>query len=142
MSKGKPVTIAEHDFASIREATEYATAIRNRAWSTNKKIIGGFAEKHAPITDEDDHEFLKALVVFHPEWKAKRKEVGRKVSGFAVALDKKYGRNRCLYLSTKQNPTAVVISLSSCIKALAEAQATEAEEEHGGEGGIRTHGTR
>jgi hypothetical protein len=126
MSKGKPVTIAEHNFASIKEATEYATAIRNRAWSTNKKIIGGFAEKHAPITDEDDHEFLKALVVLHPEWKTKRTEAGGKISGFAVALDKKYGRNRCLYLSTKQNPTAVVISLSSCIKALAQQEVQRA----------------
>ena len=134
MSKGKPVTIAEHNFASIKKATEYTTAIRDRAWRTNKKLIEGFAGKHAPVTDEDDHEFLKALVVFHPEWKAKRKEVGRKVSGFAVALDKKYGKNRCLYLSTSQNPTVLLISLSECIKAAAEARAAEAEEEDSGEG--------
>lgn len=133
MSKGKPVTIAEHNFASISEATEYATAIRNRAWSTNKRIIGAFAGKHAPVTDEDDHEFLKALVVLHPDWKTKLGEAGGKFTGFAVALDKKYGKNRCLYLSTKQSPTAVVISLSSCIEVAAEDQAVEAEEEGPGE---------
>ena len=127
MSKGKPVTIAEHNFASIKEATEYATEIRNRAWRTNKRIIGGFAGKHAPVTDEDDHEFLKALVVLHPEWETKREEAGGEISGFAVALDKKYGKNRCLYLSTKLNPTAIVLSLSSSIKAAAEAQPAEEE---------------
>jgi len=129
MSKSKPVTIAEHEFASIKEATEYVTAIRDRAWRANKKIIVGFAGKHAPITNEDDHEFLKALVVHHPEWKVKRQDAGGKISGFAVALDKKYGKNRCLYLSTVQNPTAIAISPSTCIKAAAEAQALEAEEE-------------
>ena len=131
MSKGKPVTIAEHNFASIKEATEYASAIRNRAWHANKRIVGAFAGKHAPVTDDDDYEFLKALVVLHPEWKTKRREAGGKISGFAVALDKKYGRNRCLYLSTKQDPTAVVISLSSCIKALAQqaVQRTAVEDE-------------
>ena len=128
MSKSKPVTIAEQNFASIKEATEYATAIRDRAWRKNKKIIGGFAGKHAPVTDEDDEEFLKALVVLHPEWQMKRREAGGKLSGFAVALDKEYRKNRCLYLSTEQSPTALAISLSSCIKAAAEAQALEAEE--------------
>lgn len=133
MSKGKPVTIAEHNFASIKEATEYATAIRDRAWRTNKRIIGGFAGKHAPVTDEDDHEFLKALVVLHPEWETKCDEAGGKISGFAVALDKKYRKNRCLFLSTNQNPTALAISPSSCIKAAAEAQRANAEEEDTGE---------
>ena len=128
MSKGKPVTIAEHNFASIKEATEYAKAIRNRAWRTNKRIIGAFAGKHAPVTDDDDYEFLKALVVLHLEWRTKREEAGGKISGFAVALDKKYGKNRCLYLSTKQNPTALAISVSSCIKAAAEAQPAEEED--------------
>jgi len=134
MSKSKPVTIAEQNFASLKHATEYATAIRDRAWRTNKKIIGGFAGKHAPVTDEDDEKFLKALVVLHPDWKAKRQDAGGKVSGFAVALDKKYGKNRCLYLSATQNPTVLPISLSECIKAAAEAQAAEAEEEDSGEG--------
>ena len=90
MSKGKPVTITEHSFTSIKEATEYATAIRDRAWCANKKAIGGFAGKHAPVTDEDDKEFLKALVVLHPEWKMKRREAGGKLSGFSVARDKEY----------------------------------------------------
>jgi hypothetical protein len=132
MSKGKPVTIAEHDFESIKVATDYATAVRDRAWRANKKIIGGFAGKHAPVTDEEDDRFLKALVVLHPEWKAKRRDAGGKISGFAVAVDKKYGKNRCLYLSTVQNPTAIAISPSTCIKAAAEAQALEAKEEDAG----------
>lgn len=131
MSKGKPVTIGEHNFASIKEATEYATAIRNRVWLENKRLIVGLTGKYAPVTSKEDRDFLKALVKNHPEWKKKRRDAGCQISGFAVALDKKYRRNRCLYLSTKQNPTAVVISLSSCIKALAQqaVQRTAVEDE-------------
>ena len=123
----KQVQIGGIQFASMKAANAHATAIKDRAWKSNKIKIVGFRNLFAPIKSREDRDFLRALVTNHPAWSAKRREAGAKITGFAVAKDPEYG-NRCLWLSTANNRLAARIGIGDCIKGAVRQQEASSSE--------------
>ena len=129
MPNGKTVIIDGIEFASQKECREHTKEMMARAYHGNKVMRSGFKGTHAPIKLKEEIRFLGTLIKFHPNYKEKCKQAGGKVVGLAIAVDPEYGKNRCLWLSTKTNPTAARISVEKAIKAAATAQAQEKSRE-------------
>ncbi len=116
----KPVTIGEHKFPTQKAATEYAKTILSKWWDQRPRVRRyGFTDtRSVPVTDGDDHDFLKSLFYRHPDAKSKMREAkqdGQKLKGFAVGKDPKFGRP-CLWLRTDEEALAVPFSLSRSVR--------------------------
>ena len=116
----KPVTIGEHDFPTQKDATEYAKAIQSKWWDRRPRVRRhGFADtRSVSVTNRDDHDFLKPLFRRHPDAKSKVREAkrdGRKLKGFAVGKDPKFGRP-CFWLRTDKEALAVPFSLPRSVR--------------------------
>jgi len=109
----KPVTIGEHEFPTQKAATEYAKTILSKWWGQRIRRYGFADTRSVPVTDGDDHQFLKSLFYRHPDAKSKVREAkqdGQKLRGFAVGKHPKYGKP-CLWLRTNEEPLSVPFSL-------------------------------
>jgi hypothetical protein len=85
MGRSIPVTVGSKQFASKREATDYADNIRHKYPPSQGQ--------YTPVTDPQDEAFIQDLFKMHPEYAERTKN--RTITGFSVGLSD--GGTTCFY---------------------------------------------